>query len=147
MKEKVLARSAYINDGRLRFIQTISIGPHSLTADEPFDGGGSDAGPNPYELLLAALGSCASITVRMYAERKQWPLEGVRVAASWGRVHDEDCAACDSELEMADGIELELSFLGDLSKQQRLRMIEIANRCPVHRTLSAQIPILTRLAR
>jgi uncharacterized OsmC-like protein len=92
--------------------RTISIGPHVLQADEPSDWGGNDAGPNPYELLLAALGACTSMTVRMYAERKQWPLEGVHVGLTYARVHAEDCAECDNELRLADRIEIEISFFG-----------------------------------
>jgi len=141
-----VVRILSVRDGRSRYVQSISVGPHVLPADEPVNAGGTDAGPNPYELLLAALGSCASITVRMYAERKQWPLEGVHVELSWARIHAEDCADCDSNLQIVDGIEMELAFLGDLSEEQRLRLIEIANRCPVHRTLSAQVPIHTRAA-
>jgi uncharacterized OsmC-like protein len=141
-----VSRDVTIDAGKPRFLQNISVGPHSLHADEPVAVGGHDAGANPYELLLAALGSCASITVRMYAERKQWPLEGVHIELSWARIHAEDCADCDSNLQMVDGIEMELAFLGDLSEGQRLRLLEIANRCPVHRTLSAQVPILTRAA-
>ena len=81
-----------VDGGRLRYVQKITVGSHVLLADEPRDVGGTDAGPNPYELLLAALGACAGITVRMYAERKQWPLEEVHVVLSWARVHAEDCA-------------------------------------------------------
>ena len=142
-----MSRNVSVDDGRLRYVQKISAGPHRLLADEPAEAGGTDAGPNPYEMLLAALGSCASITVRMYAERKQWPLEGVHVRMSWARVHAEDCAECDTEVRMVDGIEMDLSFSGDLSEDQRRRLIEIANRCPVHRTLSSQVPIRTRPAR
>jgi len=136
-----------VDAGPLRYAQTISVGPHVLQADEPVDVGGNDAGPNPYDLLLAALGSCASITVRMYSERKQWPLQGVHVGLLWGRVHAEDCAECDTELRMVDGIEMEIAFLGDLSEDQRQRLLEIANKCPVHRTLSSQVQIRARLAR
>ena len=141
-----MARILTVRDGRLRYVQSISVGPHALQADEPVNAGGNDAGPNPYELLLAALGSCASITVRMYAERKQWPLEGVHAELSWTRIHAEDCADCDSNLQLADGIDIELVLLGNLSEEQRRRLIEIANRCPVHRTLSSQVPIRTRAA-
>lgn len=141
-----MARILSVRDGQPRYVQSISVGPHVLQADEPVNAGGNDAGPNPYELLLAALGSCASITVRMYAERKQWPLEGVHAELSWTQIHAEDCAACDSNLQFVPGIEMELVFRGDLSEEQRLRLIEIANRCPVHRTLSSQVPIRTRAA-
>jgi len=139
-------RNVSVDAGQLRYAQNISVGPHVLEADEPVEVGGNDAGPNPYELLLAALGSCASITVRMYSERKQWPLQGVHVDLSWARVHAEDCAECDTEVRMVDGIEMEISFLGDLSEDQQKRLFEIANKCPVHRTLSSQVQIHARLA-
>ncbi|MDX6711164.1 MAG: hypothetical protein QOH96_2180 [Blastocatellia bacterium] len=139
-------RNVKVDAGQLSYAQNISIGPHVLQADEAADVGGNDAGPNPYELLLAALGSCASITVRMYSERKQWPLQGVYVDLSWARVHAEDCAECETEERMVEGIEMEISFLGDLSDDQRKRLFEIANKCPVHRTLSSQVQISTRLA-
>jgi uncharacterized OsmC-like protein len=93
-------RNVIVDAGQLRYAQNISVGPHVLQADEPVEVGGKDAGSNPYELLLAALGSCASITVRMYSERKQWPLQGVHVDLSWARVHAEDCAECDNEVRM-----------------------------------------------
>ena len=141
-----MSRAVIIDSGEPRFLQNVSVRPHSLLADEPVAAGGHDAGANPYELLLAALGSCASITVRMYAERKQWPLEGVHVELSWGQVHAEDCADCDQSLGMVAGIEMEISFQGNLSEVQRHRLIEIANKCPVHRTLSSQVPIRTRAA-
>ena len=141
-----MSRNVTVDAGTLRFLQSISIGPHSIRADEPVAAGGHDAGANPYELLLAALGSCASITVRMYAERKQWPLEGVHIELSWGQVHAEDCADCDQSFGMVAGIKMEISFRGNLSEVQRQRLIEIANKCPVHRTLSAQVPIRTRAA-
>jgi putative redox protein len=122
------------------------VGHHLLQADEPVDSGGSDAGPDPYDLLLAALGACISITLRMYADRKQWPLEGVQVRLSYARVHAEDCATCDSEAKLLDIIEVELSLVGDLSEDQRRRLKEIAEKCPVHRTLTSPIPIRTRPA-
>lgn len=139
-------RTVTVDDGAVRYSQTISAGPHLLRGDEPVDAGGSDTGPNPYELLLAALGSCASITVRMYADRKQWPLEGVHVELSYSGVHVEDSAACDTETRMITGIEMELSFVGDLSEQQLQRLLEIANKCPVHRTLTSRIQIRGTLA-
>ena len=141
-----MSRNVSVDDGRLRYVQKISAGPHRLLADEPAEAGGTDAGPNPYELLLAALGSCASITVRMYAERKQWPLEGVHVELAWAKVCAEDCAEGDAGAEMVDGIEMEISFFGELSEDQRRRLTEIASRCPVHRTLSSQVQIHTRPA-
>ena len=141
-----MTRSVVVEAGRLRYVQSVFVGPHLLHGDEPVSVGGTDVGPNPYELLLAALGSCTSITVRMYADRKQWPLEGVHIELSYARVHAEDCAACDKGLKLVDGIEMELSFFGELSESQRQRLTEIANKCPVHRTLESPIPIRARLA-
>ncbi len=140
-----MTRNVSVDAGRLRYVQNISIGPHVLQADEPSDAGGNDAGPNPYELLLASLGACTGITVRMYAERKQWPLEGVHVDLSYARVHAGDCAQCDTEARMVDRIEMQISFVGDLSEEQQRRLMEIASHCPVHRTLSSQIQIRAQL--
>jgi len=139
-----MSRNVYVDAGRLRYAQTVSVGPHELQADEPSDVGGNDAGPNPYELLLAALGTCTSITVRMYAERKQWPLQGVHIGLSYAGVHAEDSAQCETEVRMVSLIEMEISFLGDLSEAQQRRLMEIANKCPVHRTLTSQIQIRAR---
>jgi len=141
-----VARTVRVDGGQVRYLQDILVGPHLLRADEPVDVGGNDGGPNPYELLLAALGSCTSMTVRMYADRKQWPLEAVRVELAWARVHVEDCAACDKGIEFTDGIEMQLSFFGDLSESQRERLMQIANKCPVHRTLNSPIQIRAREA-
>jgi len=113
-------------------------------ADEAIANGGSDAGPNPHELLLAALGACASITVQMYAGRKQWPLEAVGVRLSYLKVPAE--GQTDATTGMVDGIEMEICCSGDLSEDQRKRLFEIANKCPVHRTLSSQVQIHARLA-
>jgi len=142
-----MSRRVVVNGGRVRYLQNISVGPHLYNSDEPIDAGGRDAGADPYELLLAALGSCVSITLRMYADRKQWPLEAVRVELSWARVHMADCADCDNGFELTDGIEIELSFVGDLSESQRERLMNIANKCPVHRTLSSPIQIQEREVR
>jgi uncharacterized OsmC-like protein len=140
-----MPRTVRVSSGSSRYGQSISVGPHVLQADEPGDYGGNDAGPNPYELLLAALGACTSMTVRMYAERKQWPLEGVQVSLSHARVHAEDCAECETKLGMVDRIEVAISFTGSLSDEQERRLLEIASKCPVHRTLVSQAQIDTRL--
>lgn len=141
-----MSRNVTVDDGAFRYSQSISAGPHLLHGDEPVDAGGSDTGPNPYELLLAALGSCASITVRMYADRKQWPLEGVHIELSYSGAHTDDSAACDTETRVITGIEMEVSFVGNLSEQQLQRLLEIANKCPVHRTLTSRIQIRGKLA-
>ena len=128
------------------FVQEIEAGRHRLVADEPEAAGGTDTGPSPYELLLAALGSCTSMTVAMYARRKQWPLERVVVRLQHARIHAEDCAECETKEGRLDRIEREISLSGPLTAEQRDRLLEIANRCPVHRTLTSEIDIRTRLA-
>jgi len=125
--------------------QEIVVGRHRLSADEPTSLGGTDTGPNPYDLLLAALGSCKSITVTMYARRKEWPLESVTVRLRHGKVHANDCESCESKHVLLDRIECDVEFGGALSSEQRSRLLEIANRCPVHRTLTSEIDIRTRL--
>lgn len=138
-----MTRAVLVNDGQVNYVQNISVGHHLFQADEPVNSGGLDAGPDPYELLMAALGACISITVRMYAERKQWPLESVQVRLTYARVHAEDCAAYDGEARLIDAIDVEVSVVGDLSEDQRRRLIEIAGKCPVHRTLTSSIQIRT----
>jgi uncharacterized OsmC-like protein len=136
-----MSRSVVVRSGSSRFGQTISVGPHVLPADEPNEYGGEDAGPNPYELLLAALGACTSMTVRMYAERKQWPLRGVQINLSHAKVHAEDCAECETKVGMIDRIELRICLVGDLSEEQQRRLLEIADKCPVHRTLTSEVHV------
>jgi putative redox protein len=127
------------------YLEQVSVGPHRLQGDEPSEAGGTDAGPNPYEFLLAALGICTCISVRMYAQRKQWPLEAVRIALTHAKVHADDCAASESEIRMLDHVEMEISLTGDLSEAQRARLLEIASRCPVHRTLTSAVQIHTNV--
>jgi putative redox protein len=140
-----MSRTVVVNSVRERLLQTIRIGQHRLQSDEPPDSG-NDEGPNPYELLLAALGSCTSMTLRMYADRKQWPLRGVQVRLGHSRIHAEDCAACDTREGMLDQIDVEISLIGDLSDSQRQRLMEIADHCPVHRTLLGEIQIRMSLS-
>src|ERR1700751_2292570 len=111
-----MPRSVVVKAGPSRFGQNISVGPHLLQADEPRDVGDNDEGPNPYELLLAALGACTSMTVRLYAERKQWPLRGVQVRLSHSKVHAQDCAECETKAGMIDRIDVEIAFAGSLSQ-------------------------------
>ena len=128
------------------FTQKIVVGPHRLVADEPQDVGGDDEGPTPYDLLLAALGSCTSITVTMYARRKSWPLQGVTARLRHSRIHATDCAECETKEGEIDRIELDIEFAGPLSDEQRSKLLEIAEKCPVHRTLVSETNIRTRVA-
>jgi putative redox protein len=115
---------------------------HTLVTDEPIEAGGEDAGPDPYTLLLAALGSCISMTVTLYAKRKKWPLERVIVRLRERRIHAVDCRECTREPEgYVHRIERSVSFEGDLSEEQRSRLQEIAHKCPLHKTLSSEILI------
>ncbi|MQA12281.1 MAG: alpha/beta fold hydrolase [Pseudonocardiaceae bacterium] len=124
------------------FGQHITAGHHALTADEP-EPTGADTGPSPYDLLLAGLGACTSMTVRMYARRKEWPLEHVSVALRHSQIHAKDCADCETRNGMVDRIERQIRFDGPLDDDQRRRLLEIADKCPVHRTLHSEIVIET----
>ena len=126
------------------FAQEILIGPHRLVADEPTDMGGTDEGPTPYDLLLAALGTCTSMTVALYARRKSWPLEGVTARLQHSRIHAIDCAECETKEGKIDRIELNVEFAGQLSNEQRSKLLEIARKCPVHRTLTSEVDIRMR---
>ena len=129
-----------------RYINSVRAGRHAWTVDEPAAVGGNDAGPGPYELLLSALGACTSMTVRMYAERKQLPLKRVRVRLSHRKVHASDCADCATKEGMLDEITREIVLEGELSEEQREKLLEIANKCPVHRTLTSEIKVRSKLA-
>lgn len=124
----------------------ISAEGHSLVADEPRAVGGADLGPTPYGLLLASLGACTVMTLRMYADRKGWPLEAVEARLRHSRVHARDCEECGATEGMVDRIERTLRFEGPLSAEQRARLVEIAQKCPVHRTLTSETVIHTKEA-
>lgn len=126
------------------FTQRITAGRHELVADEPAPVG-DDAGPTPYDLLLAALGACTSMTVRMYANRKEWPLERVRVTLRHSRIHAKDCADCETTKGFIDHMDIDIELVGDLDDSQRQRLLQIAERCPVHQTLTSEIHISTVL--
>jgi putative redox protein len=117
---------------------------HRLVADEPRPIG-DDAGPTPYDLLLAGLGSCTSMTVRMYADRKGWPLERVRVTLRHFRIHAKDCADCETTAGLVDHIDRDVELSGDLDDDQRQRLLRIAERCPVHQTLTSEVHTATSL--
>jgi len=128
------------------FAQRIEAGGHVFSADEPVSAGGTDAGPDPYALLLAALGACTSMTIRLYVSRKKWPLERVAVRLRHERVYAKDCDEC---VENRDGhverITREIELFGPLTAEQKARLVEIAERCPVHRTMAGPTKIVTRL--
>jgi putative redox protein len=127
------------------FVQGIVAGGHRLASDEPVASGGTDTGPTPYDLLLAALGSCTSMTAAVYARRKSWPLESVTVRLTHSRIHAIDCANCETKDGMLDRIDVVIELAGPLTEEQRARLLEIAGRCPVHRTLQSEIEIRSRL--
>ena len=129
-----------------KFQQTVSIGPHHLLADEPVAAGGEDSGPGPYDFLLAGLGACTSMTMRLYADRKSLPLERVTVTLKHSRIYAEDCAECDTRVGMLDQINRVIAMEGALDAEQRRKLMEIADKCPVHRTLTSEIHIVTRAA-
>jgi putative redox protein len=126
-----------------KFQQDILSGKHHLTADEPADAGGLDSGPNPYDLLLAALGACTSMTLRLYAEQRKLPLKRVEVRLRHDRIYAADCAECETKEGLIDHIERVITLEGDLDAAQRKRLMEIADKCPVHRTLTSEVRIRT----
>jgi uncharacterized OsmC-like protein len=126
-----------------KFQQQIISGPHRLLADEPVKAGGLDSGLGPYDLLLAALGACTSMTLRLYADRKQLPLTRVEVRLRHSRIYATDCAECETKEGMLDRIERVITLEGNLDAEQRKRLLEIADKCPVHRTLTSEIDIRT----
>jgi uncharacterized OsmC-like protein/pimeloyl-ACP methyl ester carboxylesterase len=129
-----------------KFQQTISTGPHRLLADEPVAAGGEDSGPGPYDFLLASLGACTSMTMRMYADRKSLPLERITVTLTHQKIHAEDCAECETKAGMLDQIDRVIAMEGALDAEQRQKLMEIADKCPVHRTLTSEVRILTHAA-
>jgi putative redox protein len=129
-----------------KFQQTVSIGPHRMLADEPVAAGGEDSGPGPYDFVLAGLGACTSMTLRLYAERKSLPLERVTVTLKHSRIHAEDCADCETKAGMLDRIDRVIAMEGALDAEARRKLMEIADKCPVHRTLTSEIHIVTRAA-
>ncbi len=127
------------------FTQEINAGTHRFFSDEPPDVGGENAGPSPYELLAAALGACTSMTIGMYARREHWPLASVIVRMRHSKIHAVDCANCETKDAMLDRIDRDIELIGDLTAGQREKLLEIADKCPVHRTLTRGMKIFSRL--
>src|SRR6059058_2779470 len=126
------------------FAQQVKIDSHELYADEPASYGGTDTGLSPYDLLLAALGSCTSMTIGLYARRKSWPLQEVVVSLWHSKIHAADCAECETREGKIDRIEREIQLIGSLTSEERSKLMEIADKCPVHRTLTSEINIRTK---
>ncbi len=142
---KAAAGSVAVREaGSGRFTQDVAAGPHRLTADEPESYGGDDKGPGPYDLLLAGLGACTSMTLRMYAERKGWPLDQVQVDLRHDKIHAQDCADCETKAGKLDRIQRSIKLSGDLDAEQRDKLLEIADKCPVHRTLHSEVLVETK---
>jgi uncharacterized OsmC-like protein/fermentation-respiration switch protein FrsA (DUF1100 family) len=129
-----------------KFQQTVTSGPHQMLADEPVTAGGEDTGPGPYDFVLAGLGACTSMTMRMYADRKSLPLDRITVTLKHSKIHAEDCAECETKEGMLDQIDRVIAIEGALDADQRKRLMEIADKCPVHRTLTSEIRIVTKAA-
>src|SRR6266487_105934 len=135
-----------VRGGARSFRQDVVVGKHSLSADEPVSAGGGDAGPDPYEYLLTSLGVCTSMTVGLYARRKQIPLENITVSLRHSRIYAIDCEECETKDGMLDRIDVEVELTGSLSAEQHAKLMEIAGKCPVHRTLTSEINIRLRPA-
>jgi len=129
-----------------KFQQTVTSGPHQMLADEPVAAGGQDSGPGPYDFVLAGLGACTSMTMRMYADRKSLPVERITVTLKHSKIHAEDCAECETREGMLDQIDRVIQIEGALDADQRKRLMEIADKCPVHRTLTSEVRIVTKAA-
>jgi putative redox protein len=127
------------------YAQEITAGSHRIFSDEPKDAGGQNAGPSPYELLAAALGACTSMTLGMYARQKHWPLASVIVRLRHSKIYAKDCADCETKEAMLDRIDRDIELTGDLTEEQRAKLLEIADKCPVHRTLTRGMRIFSRL--
>jgi putative redox protein len=141
------ARAVMVSEtGEGKFQQSVAAGPHHFLADEPIAAGGMDSGPSPYQLLLAGLGTCTAMTLRLYADQKGLPLTGVSVTLTHAKIHASDCATCETKEGKLDRIERTIALEGPLDEAQRARLVEIADKCPVHRTLTSEIEIRTALA-
>ena len=146
IQNEVKPADVIVRGNAREFLQEVTSGTHRLRADEPASAGGGDAAPSPYDYLLIALGVCTSMTVGLYARRKQFPLENITVSLRHSRIHATDCEECETKEGMLDRIDVDLELEGDLTPEQRAKLIEIAGKCPVHRTLTSEINVRLRAA-
>ena len=144
-KEKKPSQEVVVEGDYQSLTQKITLGPHQITADEPTDAGGDDRGPSPYELLLASLGACTSMTILLYAKRKGWEIRRVTVWLAHQKIYAQDCQDCETKDGYLDHIERRIHIDGNLDDEKRERLLNIANRCPVHQTLTHEIKIDTKL--
>ena len=128
------------------FQQEVTAGKHHFVADEPVSASGGDAGPDPYDYLLTALGVCTSMTIGFYARRNRMPLEDIMVSLSHSRIYAADCGECETKEGMLDRIDVEVELTGSLTAEQHAKLMQVASRCPVHRTLTSEINIRLRSA-
>lgn len=144
-ERKVASGHLVVSERDRKFSQLIQSDDHQWVADEPSSVGGSNLGPDPYEHLLAALGACTAMTMRMYANRKKWPVENISIELDHARDHGADCSECDEEHKQIDVITRSISITGDLDDEQRNRIMEIADKCPVHRTMHNKLVVKTNV--
>ena len=138
-------RSVSVEGPATGFRTEVEVGGHRFVVDEPAAVGGSDKGPTPYEMLLAGLGACTAMTLRIYADRKKWPLERARISLIHRKVHAQDCVDCPTKPAKMDVVDRVITLEGALTEEQRAKLLEIAERCPVHQTLNSKIQVNTRL--
>ena len=135
-----------VRGGAKNFQQEVVVGKHTFVADEPVSAGGGDAGPDPYDYLLTALGVCTSMTIGLYARRNRFPLENITVSLSHSRIYAADCEDCETKQGLLDRIDVEVELTGSLTPEQHAKLMQVAAKCPVHRTLTSEISIKLRAA-
>jgi uncharacterized OsmC-like protein len=140
------AAHVVVRGGAKNFQQEVTAGKHKFVADEPVGAGGGDAGPDPYDYLLTALGVCTSMTIGLYARRNRFPLESITVSLSHSRIYAADCEECETKQGLLDRIDVEVDLTGPLTPEQHTKLMQVAAKCPVHRTLTSEINIRLRAA-
>lgn len=138
-------KTVLVKVGPEALLADVQAGRHTWILDEPEGVGGQDRGPTPYDMLLSALGACTAITLRLYATRKKWPLEGIEVRLRHQRVHEQDCEQCEEAGHMLEEVRKELHLLGPLTEEQRQRLEAVSEKCPVQKTLMSGLRIVTEL--